>query len=115
MQRKTFGGLIMIMALWMTGCTHMVAVQSTEAYSVADCTYVGTFEEVKNPGQLSFGTLEHYLDTTAVEFRVKRRARATGATHLVWLYHHSEAAGALAYHYLAGDPPDGESIREGRP
>ncbi len=97
-------------ALWLaiiaglTGCTYAVPVTSTEEYNVPHCTYVGTFEEINNPGQLSFGTLKHYLDTTCVEFRVKRRAYASGATHLVWLYNHSEAAGALAYQCPADAP-----------
>jgi hypothetical protein len=89
----------------LTGCTYVVPVTSTDAYNVPHCVYIGTFEEINNPGQVSFGTLKHYLDTTGVEYRVKRRAYASGATHLVWLYNHSEAAGAMAYDCPAGEAP----------
>jgi hypothetical protein len=102
MLRKTVVGLAL--AAWLAGCTYMVPVKSTEAYSVGDCTYVGTFEEINDPGRISFGTLKHYLDTTTVEFRVKMRAYSTGATHLVWLYNQSESAGAMAYNCPDGDP-----------
>ena len=89
----------------LTGCSYVVPVTSTDAYNVEECLYVGTFEELNNPGQLSAGTLKHYFDTTGVEYRVKRRAYASGATHLVWLYNHSEAAGAMAYDCPAGVAP----------
>ena len=89
----------------LTGCSYVVPVTSTDEYNVQECIYVGTFEEINNPGQLSLGTMKHYLDTTGVEFRVKRRAYASGATHLVWLYNHSEAAGAMAYDCPAGQAP----------
>ena len=89
----------------LTGCSYVVPVTSTDEYNVQECTYVGTFEEINNPGQLSLGTLKHYIDTTGVEYRVKRRAYASGATHLVWLYNHSEAAGAMAYDCPAGQVP----------
>ncbi len=96
--------IALAVAAWLAGCTYLVPVKSTEAYSVEDCQYVGTFEEINNPGLVSFGTLKHYIDTTTVEFRVKQRAFQTGATHLVWLYNHSEAAGAMAYSCPAGTP-----------
>ncbi len=102
MRRKFFFGLAA--SAWLVGCTYMVPVQSTEEYSIGECEYIGTFEETNNPGQVSFGTLKHYLDTTTVEYRVKWRAYKTGATHLVWLYNHSEAAGAMAYSCPAGTP-----------
>lgn len=89
----------------LTGCNYLVPVRSTDAYNAQECAYVGTFEEINNPGQLSLGTLKHYLDTTGVEYRVKRRAYAAGANHLVWLYNHSEAAGAMAYDCPAGETP----------
>ena len=89
----------------LTGCSYVVPVTSTDEYNVQECAYVGTFEEINNPGQLSLGTLKHYIDTTGVEYRVKRRAYASGATHLVWLYNHSEAAGAMAYDCPAGQAP----------
>ena len=97
-------------AVWLVGCTYAVPVKSTEEYRVGNCEYVGTFEEVNNPGQVSFGTLKHYLDTTTVEFRVKWRAYQTGATHLVWLYNHSEAAGAMAYTCPADQPTTGDQM-----
>ena len=100
--------LCLVAITWLTGCTFVVPVTSTEEYNVPHCTYIGTFEETNNPGQLSFGTLKHYLDTTGVEFRVKRRAHASGATHLVWLYNHSEAAGALAYQCPTDAPRDND-------
>ena len=102
MSRHAIIGLAL--TTWLAGCTYMVPVKSTEAYSIGDCEYVGTFEEINNPGQVSFGTLKHYFDTTTVELRVKLRAYQTGATHLVWLYKHSEAAGALAYSCPEGAP-----------
>ncbi len=108
MRRKFFFGLAA--SAWLVGCTYMVPVQSTEEYSIGECEYVGTFEETNNPGQVSFGTLKHYLDTTTVEFRVKLRAYRTGATHVVWLYNHSEAAGAMAYSCPAEGPAEGEPL-----
>ncbi len=77
--------IALALAAWLAGCTYMVPVKSTEEYSIGECEYVGTFEEINNPGQVSFGTLKHYIDTTTVEFRVKQRAFQTGATHLVCL------------------------------
>ncbi len=108
MSRQIIIGLAI--AAGLTGCTYAVPVQSTEEYRVGDCEYVGTFEEVNNPGQVSFGTLKHYFDTTTVEFRVKWRAYQTGATHLVWLYNHSEAAGAMAYACPADPPTSGDQM-----
>lgn len=102
--------ICLALSAWLAGCTYMVPVKSTEEYSVGECEYVGTFEEVNNPGQVSFGTLKHYLDTTTVEFRVKRRAYRTGATHLVWLYNHSEAAGAMAYSCPTGNPAETDRL-----
>ena len=100
----------LVVAAWLAGCTYAVPVKSIEEYRVGNCEYVGTFEEVNNPGQVSFGKLKHYLDTTAVEFRVKWRAHQTGATHLVWLYNHSEAAGAMAYICPAGPPTSNDQM-----
>ena len=97
-------------AAWLTGCTFAVPVKPTEEYRVGDCEYVGTFEAVDNPGRVSFGTLKHYLDTTTVEFQVKWRAYQTGATHLVWLYNHSEAAGAMAYACPTDPPPSADQM-----
>ena len=94
-------------AVWLAGCTYCVPIKSTDEYRVSRCEYVGTFHAVNNPGQVSFGTLKHYLDTTTVEFQVKWQAHQTGATHLVWLYNHSEAAGAMAY-ICPTDPPPSE-------
>lgn len=98
------------LAAWLTGCTYAVPVKTTEEYRVGGCEYVGTFEAVNNPGRVGFGTLKHYLDTTTVEYQVKWRAYRTGATHLVWLYNHSEAAGAMAYTCPADPPPSAEQM-----
>ncbi|MBL0715359.1 MAG: hypothetical protein JJV98_16840 [Desulfosarcina sp.] len=105
-------GFCLATIAWLTGCTFLVPVKSTEEYDVADCAYVGTFEEISNPGQVSAGTLKHYLDTTMVEYRVKKRAYSAGATHLVWLYNHSESAGALAYNCHEEGPPHSVRISD---
>lgn len=108
MTRQAF--ICLAVTTWLAGCTYLVPVKSTEEYSLNDCTYVGTFEAIDNPGRVSLGTLKHYLDTTTVEFQVKMRAYQTGATHLVWLYNHSEAAGAMAYNCPAGDPAETDRL-----
>lgn len=102
--------ICLIAAVGLAGCTYMVPVKPTEEYSLEDCTYIGTFEALDNPGQVSFGTLKHYADTTTVEFQVKMRAYKTGATHLVWLYQHSAAAGAMAYRCPDGPPAATEPL-----
>jgi hypothetical protein len=94
---KRYYCLLALLAACLAGCNYLMPLVATDERSVAQCEYLGGFEAMADPGQVSAGTLRHYIDTTGVEYQVLRQAAQAGATHVVWLHRLSDSAAALGY------------------
>ena len=96
--KKRWWPVLILLALLLAGagCTSPIVLEgppaAAEEAAMGTCQYLGTVSETTDPDQIFF----RFAATDSAR-RVHQRARALGATHMVWLYQNTTGASALAY------------------
>lgn len=80
----------------LSGCAYFQAPRlqlvETQAQLVVDCKLLGTIAETANADRI----LTYFAHRAMVQ-KIRERAVALGATHIVWLHNTDDAATAQAY------------------